>query len=174
MNKAVKLVPVLIKHAPLLVEAIVPENLRNFAMFEKRDKLTLKDERAYLRRLKREGARLFLVLNQDDRVVGTVGLHEIDYFNHTARLGITIFKTEDRFGGYGYSAMLNIVMKAFKEFGLEKLYANVIATNTTQIEWDKRFGFKEEGLLKNEYLRDGQRHDMVRLAIIRNDWLLNP
>ncbi len=167
MRTKVHLKPALPEHAGQLVKAMEGSNLNNFAFFTQ--PVTEEKEREYIERVIREGNHLFLVINQEDRIVGTVGLHEVDNFSHTARVGLTIFCKSDQRHGYGRKAMYQIIDLAFETLGIEKLYANVIASNHKQIKWDQGFGFHVEGYLSSEYLLLGKRHDMVRLALLKSD-----
>ncbi len=157
-----------IDDAPALVEAMAGACISNFEMLRE-GVPTVEEEVAYLQRLASENSVMFLVL-LDNRIIGTCGLHEVDKFNHTARIGTIIFQESDRNHHYGAEAIEQLIATAFEQCGIEKLYANVIVTNTKQIDRDKRFGFRQEGYLKKHYLLNGERHDMVQLALLKQDW----
>lgn len=156
--------------APALVLAMEGAIIGNFEMLRKGTP-TIEQETAYLQRMESEKSIIFLVLASDDRIIGTCGLHEVDNFNQTARVGMVIFQQSDRGQHYGTNALQQLIAIAFSRYKLEKLYANVIATNTVQIERDKKLGFKQEGYLAKHYLLNGIRHDMVQLALLKTDWL---
>lgn len=165
----VKLIPASPGHAAVLARALKDAALSNFSFFE--EPVTVEREREYLARIAREGSHLYMIENDEGRVIGTAGLHEVDIINRTARVGMTIFREEDRHSHYGHDAIVKLIDRAFGSWNLQKLYANILATNQKQIEWDTALGFKKEGYLKNEYYLQGKYHDMVRLALLRDDWL---
>jgi len=60
---------------------------------------------------------------------------------------------------------------AFRKLKLEKLWCEVLEFNESVIRFHKKFGFQEEGIFKGHYLRDGERYDIHRLAIFKDQWL---
>lgn len=169
MEPKISLTQAFPEHAAAILKAMEGAKIENFEMLRK--PITVEEEIIYINRIINEGNKLYLVQNEDNRIVGTAGLHEVDTYNHTARVGITIFQEFDHHSHYGSLVMVEIIRMAFEELGMEKLYANIIATNTHQIKWDESFGFKKEDELEKEYLLDGVRHDMVSLALLKSNWL---
>ncbi|QQS23091.1 GNAT family N-acetyltransferase [bacterium] len=151
-----------------LAEAMRGAELKNFAQLQ--NDVTDEEERAYLKRKQDEGSLIYLVM-ANGRIVGTVGLHEVDMFMRIARIGVTIFHSRDRHAHYGRIAMTKLIELAFTVHGIERLEAKVVATNQKQIAWDESFGFVREGLARGKYLINEQRLDMVTLGLLKTDWL---
>lgn len=150
-----------------IAEAMQGADLKNFALLQK--DVTEEEERAYLERMQDEGSVIYLIV-VDGRIIGTAGLHEVNKYMRTARVGMTIFHSEDRGHHYGKQAMTQLIELAFTVHGIERLEGMVVATNFWQITWDKSFGFKREGLARGKYLRNGERLDMVMLGLLKTDW----
>ena len=53
--------------------------------------------------------------------------------------------------------------------GLEKIYVSTLQTQIANIKLNENIGFKLEGLLKNEVLIDGERRDVLRMALCATD-----
>lgn len=167
INSKFKLLLATPDDAKRLVEAMRGAELKNFAQLQ--NDVTEEEERSYLKRKQDEGSLIYLVV-VDDRIVGTVGLHEVDPYMRIARVGATIFHREDRHAQYGRIAMTQLIKLAFTKLGIERLEAKVIATNAKQIAWDESFGFVREGLARGKYLINGQRLNMVTLGLLKTDW----
>lgn len=81
---------------------------------------------------------------------------------HRGSLGMGLLP-EFRGQGLG-SKLLDAVIKHAKNFGLEKVELNVYTTNLPAIALYRKFGFKEEGLIKNYRKLDGQYFDCLAMA----------
>lgn len=156
--------------AEVMLAAMEPAATKNLAFFNERP--TLDRERKFLRRMEvSEQDALFLVSTMDGEVpVGTVGLHEIDLANRNARVGALIFRAQDRGKGYGTAALDGIHRIAFRILGLHKLYVRLLVTNdAARAKYAKR-GYREEGILREEYRLDGAFHDMVVMGLLEREW----
>jgi UDP-4-amino-4,6-dideoxy-N-acetyl-beta-L-altrosamine N-acetyltransferase len=59
---------------------------------------------------------------------------------------------------------------AFSEIGLHKLSCEVIAFNTSVIKLHEKFGFKIEGVLRDQHKANANFFDVYRLGILRSEW----
>ena len=49
--------------------------------------------------------------------------------------------------------------------GLKKIYVSTLQTQIANVRLNERIGFQVEGLLRNEVLIDGERHDVLRMGL---------
>lgn len=155
--------------AERIVAAMRPESTQNLAFFE--EPITVERERAYLERMRSSrDSVIMLVEHVDERLLGTIGLHEIDAEMRTARLGMIIFDPADRGKGYGSYAIRCMLAYGFVQFGLNKIYLNVFVENERGRRLYAGLGFKVEGTLRQEYLLRGQYHDLVRMSMLAGEW----
>jgi len=69
------------------------EIVKNFQFFT--GKVKVEEELRYIRKMKKSPGDLLLgIFIEGEELIGTCGLHEIDFNNHTARLGVIIGKKE--------------------------------------------------------------------------------
>lgn len=72
--------------------------------------------------------------------------------------------------GTGTRLGLDALDKAFTDLGLHKLNAEAITSNEASLRFQKKLGFKEEGLLRDFHF-DGKNYvDVVRLGILTTEW----
>lgn len=105
----------------------------------------------------------------DDKLIGFTGLH-VEWSNQMAWVGIGIGEPEYRGKGYGTDAMRVVVGYAFRELGLYRVSLSVFSYNPRAIRAYEKVGFVHEGAMRAALYRDGQRHDMLLMGILRPEW----
>lgn len=118
------------------------------------------------------GFQMSLVLNNgpvfyavdNGKVVGWCDVfpEENPRHSHRGGLGMGILP-EYRGKGIG-SRLLDAVLKKAKEFRLEKVELNVYTSNKNAIKLYKKFGFVEEGQIRNYRKLDGEIFDALLMA----------
>ncbi len=73
--------------------------------------------------------------------------------------------------GVGRAAQLLGLDHAFGEFGLEKVFSDVLADNEAALRVQAAAGFRREGYLRAHLVKDGKRRDVVRLGLLEQDWV---
>ncbi len=166
----IRLVPVSADDAARMVDALDPGATRNLKFFSA--PVTVPRQRAYLEKVLANPAERLWGVDADGVLVGTVGLHEIDEHLRTARLGLLVFRKDDRGKGYGRAAISAALAVAFDptQLDLNKVYLNVFVENVRSRTTYAKMGFVQEGVLRQEYLLDGVYHDMVRMSMLRSEW----
>jgi RimJ/RimL family protein N-acetyltransferase len=182
-EERIELRPAKLYHARPMSELIDPATAPNLEFCS--EPVTYERQLAYLKRMKESPTDfLFTVMLKNNHwIIGAIGLHEHDRFNRTARLGRWIFNPADRNKGYGSEAVFHLLQfYAFNKidetdpeanamgFPLHKIYVNLFTENISAKQYFEKLGFKEECVLKKEYLLRGEYHDMMRLSLFREEW----
>ncbi len=104
------------------------------------------DEQKWISNLgTREDTRILsIVKNQDDSIIGVIGLHELDFQNGTGYLGYFLAK-EHWNHGYVTEAVSLAIDYSFKRMNLRKLHSSVYEPNTGSIRVLQKNGFREIG-----------------------------
>ncbi len=168
--------PVRLDDAEIITAAandpVLREKLCFFSFFQ--DSPTIERETAYLKRMINSESDLLMVIESeyDHRFIGTIGLHELDLHNDNLRLGIIIFNKYFWRQGYAREALNLLLDFAFNGLGMNKVYLNPRADNKIAIRIYKKLGFKQEGILRQEYkVKVGHYLDMLRMSILKDEWL---
>ena len=103
----------------------------------------------------------------DGRFIGLVWLYDINARHRRAEVRIVIGDRSAWGGGYGTDALRVLARLAFGSFGLDKLWADVLATNPRAAAAFERAGFTREGLLRGDRVKDAGRVDVIRLGLLR-------
>ncbi len=106
----------------------------------------------------------------DDRLIGHVGLDGIDWVARNAWVGIGIGEREYWGKGYGTDAMNLILRFAFESLNLNRVSLDVFEYNQRAYLSYCKCGFKDEGRMRQWMQRGGERHDMIFMGILREEW----
>ena len=104
----------------------------------------------------------------DGALIGIVWLYDIHQRHRRAEVRIVIGDKSAWGGGYGTDALRVLARIAFGPLQLEKLWADVLATNPRGAGAFERAGFTREGLLRGDRVQDAGRVDVIRLGILRD------
>lgn len=107
----------------------------------------------------------------DKKVVGTVGLLHINWYNRRAMIFYLIGEREYWGHGLATEAVKLMLDYAFQEIDLHKIFSGVIITNIASIRILEKLGFTLEGIDRDEFYIDGKYHDSKQYSILKNEWL---
>lgn len=109
-------------------------------------------------------------LLENDRPIGTLGLHELNLADGNAGLGIQIGAAEDRGKGHGTDMLRALLAFGFASLRLERIWLDVYGFNAGARRVYERVGFVHEGVLRHAIFREGRYVDVHRLAILADEW----
>jgi RimJ/RimL family protein N-acetyltransferase len=107
---------------------------------------------------------------EDDRPVGSIDLHEVNYRNGSASLGIVIGDPTDTGQGYGSDALRTLVTFGFDQLRLERVELTVYDYNEPARRLYERVGFVHEGTSRRALYSEGAFHDVHRMSVLREEW----
>lgn len=138
---------------------------------------TVEESQEFLnRQLKHDSNRdyTFVICLREDseqKYIGGVGLHDIDYLNRHAEIGIAIGREEHHGKGLGREAIELICAFAFLRLGLHKLSLRYFAYNKRGEACYRKAGFKEVGRLREHHFFNGRFHDEVLMDLLAGEFL---
>ncbi|TYS39536.1 GNAT family N-acetyltransferase, partial [Bacillus infantis] len=72
--------------------------------------------------------------------------------------------------GFGLAAMQEMLKVGFNELGLNKIWLRVEVDNEKAIKSYSRAGYQEEGILRQDRLRNGEFVDRLRMSILKDEF----
>jgi len=111
---------------------------------------------------------LGIITTLDDKPIGALAYLDHSIEQKRAELRKLIGDPESRGKGLAEEATRLWIGYGIKTLGLEKIYVSTLQTHISNIKLNENVGFRVEGLLRNEVLIDGKRHDVLRMGICRN------
>lgn len=96
----------------------------------------------------------YAIVEEADEYLGTISLKAINLKDRNAEYAISLRRSV-RGRGVGYAATRELLDVAFNQFGLEKVYLNVLSDNKRAIQLYEKCGFILEGEFRNHlYLKE--------------------
>jgi [ribosomal protein S5]-alanine N-acetyltransferase len=134
---------------------------------------TLEFEKEWLEKIGRSDTELLWAaqLKESNKLIGTTGLHRIDWQNRSAVTGNVIGAKEEWGKGYASEIVALRTEYAFATLGLEKLKTQVYAENTASRRALEKAGYQTVGVARHELWRFGRWHDAWLGEVLRDDWL---
>lgn len=107
---------------------------------------------------------LAVCLNSDNSHIGNVSLDMIDRRHRNARLSIFIADKAVRGKGYGSEALELLEQYTFSTLNLHKIWCKTDADYPDVLHFYEKFGFRQEGVLIDHEIKDGQFVNKVLFA----------
>jgi RimJ/RimL family protein N-acetyltransferase len=106
----------------------------------------------------------------DGRLVGMTRLYDVDRLHGSAVLGISVGRRSEWSKGFGTDMSKITIRYGFQELNLHRIWLDVFGYNDRAFALYQRLGFTEEGRLREHLLRDGRRHDVILMGLLRPEW----
>lgn len=107
---------------------------------------------------------------EEDKLIGFVDLW-VSWNHGDSWVGIGLGERDYWGNGYGTDAMKLMLRYAFTELNLHRVSLGVFEYNTRARKSYEKAGFKLEGRIRAELLRQGKRWDVLIMGILRDEWL---
>ena len=106
----------------------------------------------------------------EGRPIGLISLLHIDRKNRTAEIIIVIGEKEYWGRGVMVEAETLLIDWAFRQLALEKIWAVTLPENLASLITMKKIGFRIEGTLRQEAVKEGKRIDILRLGLLKEQF----
>ena len=113
---------------------------------------------------------LGICLKENDKLIGTVNIQDIDWINRSAHVPIQIGDKDYWGGGYASEARILALKFAFEERGMHRIWALVLESNIPSMKQCERLGFVKEGVLRDSVFKGGKFHNQVYLGLLKEDF----
>jgi RimJ/RimL family protein N-acetyltransferase len=134
---------------------------------------SLEQERDWLREIATAPNRIFWVIEQDGRAIGTTALMDIDWQRQRAITGTLIGDKAAWGKGIASELMRLRADYAFTELPLRKLVSSYLEGNEASRRAQASAGYREIGRRRQEHFRDGRWIDEILTELYREDWERN-
>lgn len=132
--------------------------------------LNMKKQKKWFRKVSSDDSYRYWVIQVDNVDIGVMYLTNIDFENRKCSWGYYI--ANDSFRGRGLARALeySLYEYVFEEMNFNKLWCEVLKQNEKVIKIHQKYGSEIEGELKQHIYKNGEFHDVVRMAITKDKW----
>ena len=127
-------------------------------------------EEEWYDRVSRSETDLVWAITVEGRLIGTTGIHGIDWPNRRAVTGTMIGEKDAWRKGYASETVRLRTRWAFEEMGLEKLTTRVFTENIGSRRALEKGGYRQFGLARRDEFRLGRWHDLWLGEVLRDEW----
>ena len=99
-------------------------------------------------------------------LIGVCGLCYIDWVSRHAEVSVYIGDPEHRGIGSALEALMALRDKAFNEFNLHRLWAEIYGFNQASVRLFERAGYSHEGTLKESHFAKGRYWDSLIYGLV--------
>ncbi len=131
---------------------------------------SLEGERKWLERNVENEGMFCIVEKESDKLIGNIGLKDINHLHRTATLGIFIGDKECRNKGYGTEAIKILLEYGFKYLNLNNIKLDVFEFNERAIRCYEKCGFKVYGRRRKCYFLNGEYYDRIEMDILAEEF----
>ncbi|MGH2498675.1 MAG: GNAT family N-acetyltransferase [Candidatus Limnocylindria bacterium] len=110
------------------------------------------------------------MIDAEGRAIGITGIHGIDWVNARGRTGTVIGDRAAWRKGYASEAMALRTQYAFRQLNLHKLNSSAFMENVASKRALMKAGYREIGIEREQFFRDGRWHDHWLCEVLRDDW----
>jgi len=132
--------------------------------------ITLEEEKQWFQNMNDQKIVFAIVKLENDELIGNTGIHDIDYINRTATLGIFIGEKENWNKGYGTEVFNMLLDYSFNYLNLNNIKLDVMEFNPRAIACYKKSGFKEIGRRRKSKFINGKYYDTISMDILAEEF----
>lgn len=127
-------------------------------------------EEEFLKRIGESKNDVFWMLEAEGRAVGASGIHQIDWVNAHGSTGTMIGDRSMWRKGIGSESMALRTAYAFDQLNLHKLTSGAFMENEPSKRGLQKAGYRETGVEREHFFREGRWHDHWQCELLRSDW----
>jgi RimJ/RimL family protein N-acetyltransferase len=133
--------------------------------------LSMTEEEQWWQEFKnRTGDHIFAIDTEDGTYIGNIGLHNVDWENRQAMLGIMIGDKAFWGQGYGTDAIRTTLRWAFDYLNLNRVWLTVYDYNQRAYRCYVKCGFRPEGTMRQAKYANGTYHDELLMGVLREEF----
>ncbi len=162
--------PINIEDADIYVEYLCNPSISD-KLHSTKKVFNLVNEKEFLNKMLSNGEHIFSIIRkEDDKLIGNIGISNIDYIDRTATIGIFIGEDSNQNKGYGSDAIRALLNYGFGVLNLNNIDLKVFDFNERAINCYKKVGFKEYGRRHKAYYVNNEYHDVISMEILKDDF----
>ncbi len=113
---------------------------------------------------------MVIVSKETNTAIGTIALHNVNYMNRNAELGIMIGDKSQWNKGYGTEAINLMLDFGFNVLNLHSIYLRTLSFNQRGMRCFEKCGFQQVGKSRHAKFVGGTYYDMIHYDILADEF----
>lgn len=131
--------------------------------------ISIEEHRRWFESLSQDDSRRYFIFEKHGHPSGVVAFTDIN--NESGTASWAFYSGDVAARGVGSLMEFYALDYAFETLKLNKLCCEVISFNKSVLGFHRKHGFEVEGIMRRQYFRSGEYHDIYHLAIFKDNWL---
>jgi UDP-4-amino-4,6-dideoxy-N-acetyl-beta-L-altrosamine N-acetyltransferase len=146
-------------------------NLEDVRKWMYTDHIISRDEHeAWFQRIQASNSDRYWMIVFNGSDVGVANISQIDTRHSRCTWAFYLAEPSTRGMGVGAATEFLVLEHVFGIEAINRLWCEVIESNSGVVALHERFGFRREGLLRSHIFKEGQKRNVVLLALLRSEW----
>lgn len=111
-----------------------------------------------------------IIDKKTDTIIGWCGYHTWYLEHNRAEIGYGLFDENYKRKGYMSEALKPIIHYGFHKMNLHRIEVFLSVENIPSLKLITKFGFTQEGILKDHYFKNGIMEDSVVFSLLKNEY----
>jgi ribosomal-protein-alanine N-acetyltransferase len=111
-----------------------------------------------------------LVLKDNNETIGRCGYHNWYLDHRKAEIGYLLNKKENKRKGYMSECIKVVLEYGFNSMKLNRIEACIAPANIASQSLIKKYGFTQEGYLRQNFIRDGEIQDSLIFSLLKHEY----
>lgn len=137
------------------------------------EEISFSQQLQWFEKVKHDKVSKYWIIKKGDIAIGVANLKDIDLTNRVCSWAFYIGDETHLGGGVGSKVEYLVLEHVFSELKLNKLKCEVFEFNESVIRLHEKFGFRREGFLREEKIKNKVKYNVVALAITKKEWSFN-
>lgn len=112
-----------------------------------------------------------ICLGEELKHIGNIKLGPINWIHRRADISLFIGDRNSWGKGYASEAILAVIDWGFSRLNLMKINAGIYESNKASVKAFLKCGFSIEGTLREEVFSEGNRENLLKMGITKEDWI---
>jgi len=112
---------------------------------------------------------LDFIIYYEGKKAGRISITKIDFRHQKGEYGIVVQK-DFRGKRIAYEASILLIDYVFQNLPINKITLEVYENNEKAIKLYEKLGFIKEGLLREEFLKNGRFQNVYRMSVLAKEW----
>jgi UDP-4-amino-4,6-dideoxy-N-acetyl-beta-L-altrosamine N-acetyltransferase len=134
--------------------------------------ITIEQQEKWFEKISKEKNSIYWLIEYNGRNLGLASLTDIDKKLSSCYWAFYLGDLSVRGAGIGAKIEFNVLEYVFNTLKLNKLRCEVFVNNDKVIKMHEKYGFRREAYYREHCIKNGQKLDVVGLAILQSEWYL--